>query len=106
MKIDTRDAWITRMKQAGPNGFREILSESLNDITGKIMHIFDDMSAIDIPLMIVACRQTEKALANSMLAKETNVARVVNEFCAMIGIETTEIIVSAPKDPGDSQNEE
>lgn len=72
MRIDARGGWITRAAAAGPKEFAPIIMEGLKETTDKILDIFNDMSAVDLPLMILAVRNAQQAIENCSAAKATN----------------------------------
>lgn len=98
MRIDSHNAWITRATAAGPSDYAEIIKEGLDETVGKILHVFDDMSAIDLPLMITALRTAERGLSNCTIAKSTHALLAADVIDRMFRPEFGETQIAVPKE--------
>lgn len=98
MRIDSHNAWITRATAAGPSDYAEIIKEGLDETVGKILHVFDDMSAIDLPLMITALRTAERALSNCTIAKSTHALLVADVIGKRFRPEFGEMQIAVPRE--------
>ena len=98
MRIDSHNAWITRATEAGPSDYAEIIKEDLGETVGKILRVFDDMSAIDLPLMIAALRTAERGLSNCTIAKSTHATLTADVIGKMFRPEFGETQIAVPKD--------
>ena len=98
MTIDTQNAWITKAIKAGPREAAKVYGEGLMEVSSKIFQIFDQMSIADLPLMILALRNAERALSNSKLAKVTNAVKAADALDAMMRPEVQETVVAIPRD--------
>lgn len=98
MRIDSHNAWITRATAAGPSDYAEIIKEGLDETVGKILHVFDDMSAIDLPLMITALRTAERGLSSCTIAKSTHATLTADVIGRMFRPEFGETQIAFPKE--------
>lgn len=98
MTIDTQNAWITKAIKAGPGGAAKVYGEGLMELSSKIFQIFDQMSIADLPLMILALRNAERAISNSKVAKGTNAVKTADALDAMMRPEVQETVVAIPRD--------
>ena len=98
MRIDSHNAWITRATEAGLDGYAEVIKEGLDETVGRILHVFDDMSAIDLPLMIAALRQAEHELSNCTIAKSTRATLTADVICRMFRPKFGETWIAVPKE--------
>ena len=98
MRIDSHNAWITRATEAGLDGYAEVIKEGLDETVGRILHVFDDMSAIDLPLMITALRTAERGLSNCTMAKSTHATLAADVICRMFRPEFGETRIAVPKE--------
>lgn len=98
MRVDSHNAWITRAIAAGPDGYAEIIKEGLDETVGKTLHVLDDMSAIDLPLMITALRTAERGLSNCTIAKSTHATLTADVIGKMFRPEFGETRIAVPKD--------
>lgn len=98
MRIDSHNAWITKATAAGPSDYAEIIKEGLDETVGKILHVFDDMSAVDLPLMIAALRTAERGLSNCTIAKSTHAPLVEDVIGRMFRPEFGETQIAVPRE--------
>lgn len=98
MTTDLQDAWTTKAIKAGPREAAKVYGEGLMELSSKILQIFDPMSVADLPLMILALRNAERALSNSRLAKGTNAVKTADALDAMMRPEVQETMVAIPRD--------
>ena len=70
----------------------------LDETVGKILHVFDDISAIDLPLMITALRTAERGLSNCTIAKSTHALLATDVIDRMFRPEFGETQIAVPKD--------
>lgn len=98
MTFDLQDAWTTKAVKAGPGEAVKVYGEGLMELSSKIFQIFDQMSIVDLPLMILALRNAERALSNSRVAKGTNAVITADALDAMIRPEVQETVVEIPRD--------
>ena len=98
MTTDLQGAWTTKAVKAGPGEAAKVIGEGLMELSSKIFQIFDPMSAVDLPLMILALRNAERALSNSRLANGTNAVKAADALDAMIRPEVQETMVAIPRD--------
>lgn len=98
MTIDLQDAWTTKAVKAGPVEAAKVYGEGLMELGNKIFQIFDQMSIADLPLMILALRNAERALSNSRVAKGTNAVKHADALDALIRPEVQETMVAIPRD--------
>jgi len=98
MTFDLQNSWTTKAVKAGPREAAKVYGEGLMELGTKIFQIFDPMSVADLPLMILALRNAERALSNSSVAKGTNAAKTADELDAMMRQEVQETIVTIQRD--------
>ena len=98
MTCDLQNAWTTKAAKAGPGEAAKVYGEGLMELSSKIFQIFDPMSVADLPLMILALRNAERALSISSLAKGTNAAKAADELDAMMHLAVQETMVGIPRD--------
>ena len=98
MRIDSHNAWITRATEAGLDGYAEIIKEGLDETVGKILHVFDDMSAIDLPLMIAALRAAERGLSNCTIAKSAHATLAADVIGKIFRPEFGETQIAVPRE--------
>lgn len=98
MICDLQNAWITKAIKAGPGEVAKVYGEGLMELSSKIFQIFDPMSAADLPLMILALRNAERAISNSKLAKVTNAVKAADALDSMLRPEVQETMVAIPRD--------
>lgn len=98
MTIDLQNAWTTKAVKAGPGEAVKVYGEGLMELSSKIFQIFDTMSVADLPLMILALRNAERAISNSTVAKGTNAVKTADALDAMMRPEVQETVVAIPRD--------
>lgn len=98
MICDLQNAWITKAIKAGPREAAKVYGEGLMELSSKIFQIFDTMSIADLPLMILALRNAERAISNSKFAKGTNAVKTADALDAMMRPEVQETVVAIPRD--------
>lgn len=98
MTCDLQNAWLTKAVKAGPGEAAKVYTEGFMELSSKIFQIFDQMSIVDLPLMIVALRNTERAISNSRLAKDTNAVKSADALDSMLRPEVRETVVAIPRD--------
>ena len=97
MRTDSHNAWIARAIAAGPSDYAEIIKEGLDETAGKILRAFDDMSALDLPLMIAALRAAERGLSNCTIAKSTHATLTADVIGKVFRPEFGETQIAYPK---------
>lgn len=97
MRINKRGSWIAKAAAAGPKEFDGILKEGLEETTNKILQIFNDMSAMDLPLMILAARDALNAVENCSVAKATNAVYTADQLSKLCRQEIGEMKIAYPK---------
>ena len=90
MTTDLQDAWTTKAVKAGPREAAKVYGEGLMELSSKIFQIFDPMSVADLPLMILALRNAERA--------RTNAVKAADALDAMMRPEVQETMVAIPRD--------
>ena len=98
MTTDLQDAWTTKAIKAGPGEAAKVYGEGLMELSSKIFQIFDPMSVADLPLMILALRNAERAISNSKVAKGTNAVKTADALDAMMRPKVQETVVAIPRD--------
>ena len=98
MRINKRGSWLAKATAAGPKEFDGILKEGLEETTNKILGIFNDMSAMDLPLMILAARNALKVVENCSIAKDTNAVHTADQISKLYRQEIKEMKIAYPKD--------
>ena len=98
MTCDLQNAWLTKAVKAGPGEAGKVYGEGLMELSSKIFQIFDLMSVADLPLMILALRNAERAISNSRLAKYTDAVKSAAELDSMLRPEVREAVVAIPRD--------
>ena len=98
MTTDLQDAWTTKAIKAGPGEAAKVYGEGLMELSSKIFQIFDTMSIADLPLMILALRNAERAISNSKVAKGTKAVKTADALDAMMRPEVQETMVAIPRD--------
>ena len=106
MRINKRGSWLAKATAAGPKEFDGILKEGLEDTTNKILQIFNDMSAMDLPLMILAARNALNAIENCSIAKDTNAVHTADQISKLYRQEIGEMKIAYPKTLLDRLGEE
>lgn len=98
MTFDLQNAWTTKAVMAGPREAAKVYGEGLMELSSKIFQIFDTMSVADLPLMILALRNAERAISNSEVAKGTNAVKTADALGAIMRPEVQETLVAIPRD--------
>ena len=98
MTFDLQNSWTTKAVKAGPGEAAKVYGEGLMELGSKIFQIFDQMSIADLPLVILALRNAERAISNSTVAKGTNAVKTADALDAMMRQEVQETMVTIPRD--------
>ena len=98
MTFDLQNAWTIKAVMAGPDEATKVYCEGLMELSSKIFQIFDTMSVADIPLMILALRNAERAISNSEVAKGTKAVKTADALDAIMRPEVQETLVAISRD--------
>lgn len=62
MKTSPNGSWIVKAANSNAEEYRKYLIAGMNEISGKIVDVINDMSQCDIPIIIASLHHLENAL--------------------------------------------